>query len=79
MKSSACASDEIKSASLNLPQGRLHRVAISSTKWIYSDEGGFSSKKPHLIQMRFFWWNMVHESRTLNEITCGDEILALLG
>ena len=31
MKSSAKASDEIKSASYNLPQGRFHRVAISST------------------------------------------------
>ena len=39
------ASDEIKSAIFNLPQGRFHRAAISSTKWIYSDAGGFNWKR----------------------------------
>jgi len=45
MKSSAFASDEIKSAIHS-----CRKADFSSTKWIYSDEGGFSSKKPHLIE-----------------------------
>jgi hypothetical protein len=26
-----------------------------------------------------FWWSLLNESRTLNEITCGDEILTPFG
>ena len=34
-----------------LPKGRFHREAISSTKWIYSDEGGFSWKDQEIVSI----------------------------
>jgi len=36
-------------------------------------------KRKALPSFFCFWWRLLYESRTLNEITCGDEILALLG
>ena len=42
-------SDEIKSASINPALAGFHRVAISSTKWIYSDAGGFSWKSLRIV------------------------------
>ena len=45
-----CAiSDEIKSASINPALAGFHRVAISSTKWIYSDAGGFNWKRLRIV------------------------------
>ena len=45
-----CAtSDEIKSAPHHPALAGFHRVAISSTKWIYSDAGGFNWKRLRIV------------------------------
>jgi len=36
-------------------------------------------KNPKANAFGFFWWSLLYESRTLNEITCGDEILTPFG
>ena len=37
------------------------------------------SKTPIRKGSEFFWWSIFNENRTLNEITCGDEILTPFG
>ena len=45
-----CAtSDEIKSASINPALAGFHHKVISSTKWIYSDAGGFNWKRLRIV------------------------------
>ena len=60
-------SDEIKSASPNLPQGRFHSAAISSTKWIYSDEGGFNWKRLRKFLSLFLVREMSRVKKTLDK------------
>ena len=70
------ASDEIKSAIFNLPQGRFHRAAISSTKWIYSDKT-FSNKSRCSLLLRYYFSEIfgVAECEIISSGNC--EILLL--
>ena len=59
MKSSAKASDEIKSAIFNLPQGRFHHVEISSTlSGFIPTKADLVEKSTHCLgrQMCAFFW-----------------------